>query len=89
MDEFFVLSFTFFCFMSYLLYSVYQLVERLVVQLESEIQKPQKPIKKIPPPPPPIPDDWFASHPFWDNWCDTEMSSDTPSSETPQEEVMV
>lgn len=61
MDEFFGLSFVFFCFMSYLLYSVYRLVERLVVQLESEMQNTRKTIKKIPPPPPPIPDDWFAS----------------------------
>jgi len=61
MNEFFVLNFVFFCFISYILYSVYRLVERLVVQLEIEMQEPRKTIKKIPPPPPPIPDDWFAS----------------------------
>ena len=54
MDEFFVLTFAFFCFMSYIIYSIYQLVERLVVQLEMEIQKPRKRIKKMPPPPPPL-----------------------------------
>ena len=54
MDEFFVLTFAFFCFMSYILYSLYQLVERLVVQLEREIPPPPKRKKKIPPPPPPL-----------------------------------
>jgi len=53
MDEFFVLTFAFFCFMSYILYSLYQLVERLVVQLEREMPQPLKRNKNIPPPPPP------------------------------------
>ncbi len=89
MDEFFFLTLAFFCFMSYLLYSLYQLVERLVVQLEREIQHPPKTVKKIPPPPPPIPDDWFASHPLWDEWFDKEHSNPTLQPEIPPEEVKV
>ena len=54
MDEYFVLTLAFFCFMSYIIYSLYQLVGRLVVQLEQEILLPRKRSKKMPPPPPPI-----------------------------------
>ncbi|MHA1169589.1 MAG: hypothetical protein ACTSRU_17315, partial [Candidatus Hodarchaeales archaeon] len=70
MDEYFILNLIFVSVMTYFCYRIYNLVEKMVIQLETEVQKTHYSFKnhqpeikmpeiKIPPPPPPIPDEWF------------------------------
>ena len=70
MDEYFILNLVFVSVMTYFCYRIHNLMEKMVMQLETEVQKTHYSFKnhqpeikmpeiKIPPSPPPIPDDWF------------------------------
>jgi hypothetical protein len=69
MDEYFALNALFVTIMTFFLYKIYDMVEKVVNALETEVQRSQYslhnqppitfPKIKIPPPPPPIPDEWF------------------------------